>query len=745
MPELLQYIKPIIFRGLAFAGIILSQIPTVYAQEKQPLSLEAIFEEDIFHQYGISDIRWMNDGRHYTSVVPDDTAYYSHIMRHDARTAEVTDTLVNGARLIAGDEPYALVFDNYILSPDEQKVLFATEQESIYRRSSKAYYYIYDIAQRTFLALDNRGKQSYATFSPDGSKVAFVRNNNLFYVTLNNRQLHQVTDDGKSNSLINGSTDWVYEEEFGFAKAFHWSPDSEKIAFLSFDETKVKEYNMQRWNALYPEDYRFKYPKAGEQNSIVSLSIYHLDDDKTVKVDVGNETDMYIPRFRWTQNPDLLSFIRMNRLQNQMELLHTNAATGESKVILSENSDTYVDVEFNDNLIYLEDGKHFIMSSERSGFKHIYLYTMDGKEVRQITQGKWEVSELLGVDEKRDILYYTSTEVSPLERHVYVINRQGKKKRKLSQEHGTYGADFSPTFDYYIQKYSSAQQPLQVSLHQAPSGDLVQMLEENQELQDTLKRYQLSDKEFFTFRNSEDTLLYGYMIKPTDFNPSQEYPVLMYVYGGPGSQLVQDSWMRDRDYWHHCLTEQGYIVVCVDNRGTGGRGREFKHVTYRQLGKYEVQDQIDGARYLSRLPFVDPERIGIWGWSYGGYMSSLALFVGNDIFKTAIAVAPVTNWRFYDTVYTERYLQTPQLNAEGYDAYSPLSHAAGMKGNFLLVHGTGDDNVHVQNSLMLQDALIAAGKQFDSFFYPNRNHSIYGGNTRLHLFRMMTNFLEDNL
>jgi len=338
-----------------------------------------------------------------------------------------------------------------------------------------------------------------------------------------------------------------------------------------------------------------------------------------------------------------------------------------------------------------------------------------------------------------------STEESPLERHLYSVNLKGGKKRKLSGEPGTYTANFSPSYEYYIQNYSSYQQPLTISSHRAPSGALIKVLEQNQEVLDTLANYQIGTKEFFTFRNEQDTLLYGYMIKPADFSPSKEYPVLMYVYGGPGSQLVRNSWQGSRDYWFHYLAQQGYIVACVDNRGTGARGKAFKHATYGQMGKLEVQDQIAGAKYLSRLPFVNPDRIGIWGWSYGGYMSSLALFIGNDVFKAAIAVAPVTNWRYYDTIYTERFLSTPQLNPSGYDAYSPLSHVEKLEGKLLLIHGTGDDNVHFQNSVMLQNALIAANKQFDSFFYPNRNHGIYGGNTRMHLYRMMTHFLEDNL
>jgi dipeptidyl-peptidase-4 len=718
---------------------------SVLGQEKKPLSLEDIFEDQVFAEYRVSGINWMADGRYYTSVVPDETEYYEHIVRYDVTNGQVVDTLVNGGSLVPEGEPLALAYNDYALSQDEGKVLFATELEPIYRRSTRAYYYIYDIAQDTFRPLDKGGKQSYASFSPDASKVAFVRDNNLFYVDLGTNELHQVTTDGKFNELIHGSTDWVYEEEFGFAKAFYWSPDSKKIAYLTFDETNVTEYNMQLWSELYPNDYRFKYPKAGEDNSLVSLSVYHLEDNKTVRISAGDETDIYIPRVKWTHDPEVLSFVRMNRLQNRMELIHTNAGDGSAEVILSEAAETYVDIEYNDQFLYLEDGKHFLMTSERSGYKHIYLYQTDGTLKRQITRGKWEVSELLGADEKRGLIYFISTEESPLERHLYVIDLKGNKKRKLSQKAGTYQINFSPTFDYYIQEYSSASQPLTISIHRAPSGELIQVLEKNQELLEATEQYQMGNKEFFTFRNDADTLLYGYMIKPADFNPAKEYPVLMYVYGGPGSQLVRDAWQGGRDYWFHYLAQQGYIVACVDNLGTGGRGRNFKHITYGQMGKYEVQDQIAAARYLSRLPFVNPERIGIWGWSYGGYMSSLALFIGNDVFKSAIAVAPVTNWRFYDTIYTERFLSTPQLNPEGYDAYSPLSHVDKLKGNLLLIHGTGDDNVHFQNSVMLQDALIASGKQFDSFFYPNRNHGIYGGNTRMHLFRLMSNFIENKL
>ena len=711
----------------------------------QELTLEAIFADNLLQQETVSSIRWMDDGRYYTAQESEDTAYYQHILRYDITTGDVVDTLVNGRQLVPDDDTPALAYDDYELSPQEDKVLFATELEPIYRRSSKAYYYVYDQATGDFRPLAEGGKQSYATFSPDGTKVAFVRDNNLYYVTLADGTVTAVTQDGERNKLIHGSTDWVYEEEFGFVKAFYWSSESNQLAFISFDESAVEEYNMQMWGELYPRDDRFKYPKAGEANSKVSVAVYHLDDQTTTKMNVGSETDIYVPRVQWTADNNVLSIIRMNRLQNQLNILHADATTGTAEVVLTEQSDTYVDIGYNDDLTYLNDGQRFVYTSERDGYKHIYLYTVAGELVRQITQGNWEVSELVGIDEERDLVYYLSTEVSPLERQFYSISLEGKQKKRLSEEPGTHSVEFSPSYQYYVNRYSSLEHPLIVNLHEAPSGKLLRTLEDNQALQEAVAQYRWGTREAITVPVGDSVELNGYLIKPHDFDSTKQYPLLMYVYGGPGSQLVVNQWLGDREAWFHVLAQRGYLVACVDNRGTGGRGRDFSHVTYGQLGKYEVQDQIASARSLGARSYVDADRIGIWGWSYGGYMSSLALFLGNDVFKAGIAVAPVTSWRFYDTVYTERYLQTPQLNAEGYDAYSPLTHADKLRGNFLLIHGTGDDNVHFQNAVTLQNSLIAANKQFDSFYYPNRNHSIYGGNTRLHLFRMMTDFVTAKL
>ena len=713
----------------------------------QPLTLEAIFADGLMEQETVSSIRWMDDGRYYTAQESEDTAYYQHILRYDITTGQVVDTLVNGRQLVPkGDrETPALAYDDYQLSPAEDKVLFATELEPIYRRSRKAYYYVYDRTSGDFQPLADGGKQSYATFSPDGSRVAFVRDNNLYYVTLADGTVTPVTQDGQRNQLIHGSTDWVYEEEFGFVKAFYWSPQSDQLAYISFDESEVEEYNMQVWGELYPQDDRFKYPKAGEANSGVSVSVYHLADRSTTAMDIGSETDIYVPRVQWTTDNNVLSIIRMNRLQNRLDILHANATTGAASVALTEESDTYVDVGYNDDLTYLKDGKHFVYTSEQGGYKHIYLYTTSGELVRPITQGSWEVSELIGVDEERQRVYYLSTEVSPLERQLYSVSLKGTQKQRLSEEPGTHDVEFSPSYQYYVDRYSSLDHPLVVSLREAPSGERLRTLEDNQALQQEVSQYVWGSREAVTVPVGDSVTLNGYLIKPHDFDSTRQYPLLMYVYGGPGSQLVMNQWPSDREAWFHVLAQQGYLVACVDNRGTGGRGRDFSHMTYGQLGKYEVQDQIASARSLGQRPYVDANRIGIWGWSYGGYMSSLALFLGNDVFKMGIAVAPVTSWRFYDTVYTERYLQTPQLNAEGYDQYSPLTHVDKLRGNFLLIHGTGDDNVHFQNAVTLQNSLIAANKQFDSFYYPNRNHGIYGGNTRLHLFRMMTDFVTAKL
>jgi dipeptidyl-peptidase-4 len=570
-----------------------------------------------------------------------------------------------------------------------------------------------------------------------------VRDNNLFVKNLVNGEEKQLTSDGKNNEIINGCSDWVYEEEFSFAQAFYWSPDGKKIAFYKFNEKEVPEFSMTMFDGLYPIEYKYKYPKPGEKNAIVSIHVYDLAASSTKTVDIGTESDQYIPRIRWTQDANTLCVLRMNRYQNKVEYLLTNASTGATKTLMTEIDKYYVDIE-KEQLTFLNNGKQFINVSEKDGFNHIYLYDLSGKQIAQITKGAWEVTDIYGIDQKNGVVYYQSSESSPLQRDVYVIGFNGKGKRKISTQAGTNTASFSSNFNYYILANSSAKTPTYVSLH-TNKGAVIRVLEDNAKAKAKFAEYQLSSTEFFSLTTSEGVNLNGYMIKPADFDPNKKYPVFMYVYGGPGSQNVADSWSGSRNMWFNYLAQKDYIVACVDNRGTGARGAEFKKMTYQNLGHYETIDQIEAAKWFAKQSYVDGSRIGIWGWSYGGYMSSLCITKGADTFKMAIAVAPVTNWRFYDSIYTERYLRTPQENAKGYDENSPINFADKLKGKFLLIHGTADDNVHFQNSVMFSEALIQANKSFEQAYYPNKNHGIYGGNTTLQLYTKMTDFILNNL
>lgn len=722
------------------AGVVLwcalfsFSIPAL-AQEAKKVSLEDVFKKGTFSQKSVFGINWMKDGLYYSSLVERDG--YPAVVKINVSTGEEVGVLLDGSSL-------EIDFSSYSFNADETKALLATAVEPIYRRSSKGIYYVVDLATGQKQQLMGGEKISYATLSPDNTRVAFVKDNNLYITELSSQKVTRLTADGEANKIINGAADWVYEEEFSMAQAFKWSPDGKKIAFIRFDESEVPEFNMQTWGPLYPKDYRFKYPKAGGKNALVSIHVVDISSLAIQKMDAGTETDQYLPRLYWTQDSNQLAFIRLNRLQNQLDLLHANASTGKSKLILSEISKTYVDLDYNDDLQYLSDGNSFVRTSEQDGYKHVYHHRMDGSLIRQLTSGTWEVSSMVGIDEKAKKLYYVSTEASPLERNFYVIQLDGKGKKSLTPAKGSHTINMSPDFSYFIDYYTTAETPVKVTLYEA-SGKERKVLEDNRELRERMSRFALGKKEFFSFPTLDGTLLNGYLIKPADFDPNKKYPVLMYVYGGPGSQNVLNAWGGSRDFWHQHLAAEGYLVASIDNRGTGARGRDFKHATYANLGKLETIDQIEGAKYLAKMPFVDPTRIGIWGWSYGGYMSSLSLMIGHEVFKTAIAVAPVTTWRYYDTIYTERYLQTPQLNPAGYDNNSPITHVNKLKGNFLLIHGTGDDNVHFQNAVDLVNALIAANKQFESFYYPNRNHGISGGNTTWHLYTQMTDFLKRKL
>ncbi|NNF22286.1 MAG: S9 family peptidase [Saprospiraceae bacterium] len=700
------------------------------------ITLEKIWKNREFSNKRVPGFNFMKDGRHYSRLSD------NKILKYDLLNGEMVAELLNGQTL-KDKAGFNGTIRNYRFNNDESKIIIESESESIYRRSSKAYFHIYDIKSQVLQAVYEEDKVMYATLSPDGSKVAYVWNNNLYFLDLESEITTPITFDGKFNEIINGSADWVYEEEFSFAKAFFWSPDSKKIAFMRFDETEVPEFTMTNYtNDVYPEYVTFKYPKVGEKNALVSIHIYDIQNDKTLIADTNPGHEHYIPRIKWTKKENTLMIYRMNRHQNKLELLLADANNGATSVIVEENNEYYIDIT--DDIRFLENGDQFIWSSEKSGFNHLYLYNLEGREMRALTSGDFDVTRFYGVDEKNKRIYYQAAETSPMERQIYSVNLRGKDKVILTPQKGYNSAQFSSTFDFFVCTHSTINQAPSYKVYDRKMNP-VRVIEDNQELMKKASDVNVQNVEFFKFTTSENVELNGWMIKPDNFDPAIKYPVLMYVYGGPGSQQVTDSWKGYNYWWYQMLAKQGYVVACVDNRGTGGRGEEFKKMTYKNLGHYETIDQIEAASYLGSLGYTDQSRIGIFGWSYGGYMSSLCLFKGNEVFKAAIAVAPVTNWKWYDTIYTERFMRTEEENPDGYADNSPVNFVHKLKGNYLLVHGNADDNVHFQNTAEMANALISSNKQFDTYFYPNRNHGIYGDNARLHLYTKMTNFLNDKL
>ncbi|MGB2397383.1 MAG: S9 family peptidase [Flavobacteriaceae bacterium] len=708
-------------------------LQSVHAQD-HVLTNELIWNQT-FVQQSLESIHPLKSQSAYTVIKIDEVNQQSKIVLYDYATKTELAVLVDSSR--SAKIPF---FTAYSFSADEQKILLESNVEPIYRRSTRAEYWVYDRQTKQVNYLFG-GKVQQARFSPDGSKVAFVYQRNLFFKDLAQNSIEQLTFDG-SQHIINGLTDWVYEEEFGFVRAFDWNADGTVIAFMRFDETEVPEFSMDIYGSgLYQYPYRFKYPKAGENNATVSLHLYDLAKKQTSEIQLLDNKPYYIPRFEFTPQTNRLVVQTLNRLQNHLILWDLDIESKMAKVLLEEKSDTYVDVH--DNLRFLDRGD-FIWTSEKSGYNHLYHYTADGILKRQLTKGPWDVTTFYGVNSKTKEIYYASVEKSSIERVVYAIGLNGKRKRALTPEKGTNGVSFSADFEYYIHTYEDVNTPKVYSLKTTKNATLVREIENNAELKAKAKTYGFLTKEFSTIDINGETLNM-WMIKPKDFNPNKKYPLFMYQYSGPGSQKVANKWHDDRDLWHQLLAQKGYIVVCVDGRGTGFKGVDFKKVTYRQLTKYETQDQIAVAKKLSQLAYIDENRIGIWGWSYGGHMATNCILKGNDIFSLAIAVAPVTNWRFYDTIYTERFMRTPQENPSGYDLNSPLNYAHLLKGKYLLIHGSGDDNVHVQNSMRMVEALVQANKPFDLMIYPDKNHGIYGGNTHLHLYNKMTKFIENNL
>ena len=712
--------------------IIFIAISSLATAQKKDIALEEIWNGS-FSTERMNSLNSMN-GDFYSLLNFDRNTKSTTVDKYSYATLEKVETIVNSKDLSEINS-----FESYAFNNDETKILLGVDEESIYRHSSLGIFYAYDLASKSLQLIDKEKIQE-PTFSPDSKKVAYAKNNNIYIKNLETNEVVQVTSDGKKNEIINGICDWVYEEEFSFVRAFEWSADSKNIAFLRFDETEVPTFSMDIVGSeLYPTQQVFKYPKAGEKNSVVNLNIYNVSEGITTNINLGAYE--YIPRIKWTNNPEILSVITLNRHQNDLKLVAVNAVNFTSKVILNETDKAYVDIQ--DHLTFLTDNS-FIWTSEKDGFNHIYHYSKEGKLINQVTKGNWEVTNFFGINKKNNTVYYQSVEDGSINRTIYSVKLNGTAKKRLTNASGTNEASFSKNLNYFINTFSDANTPPVYTLHEGNGNQLKEILNNNK-LSQKLANYNTSKKDFFVL-STKNGNFNAWMIKPTNFDAAKKYPMFMTQYSGPGSQSVSNTWNSSNDYWYRHLAEKGYIIVCIDGRGTGFKGADFKKVTYKELGKYEVEDQIASAKELGKRPYVDANEIGIWGWSYGGFMSANCLFKGNDVFKMAIAVAPVTSWRFYDSIYTERYMQTPQENASGYDENSPLNFADFLKGNFLLVHGSGDDNVHVQNSMRLTNALIEANKPFDMAIYPDRNHGIYSGkNTRLHLYEKMTRFIEENL
>ena len=680
-------------------------------------------------------IRSMRNGEYYTVLEENKTFNTNSLVSYAYSNTLERKVLIDSNRF-----PEKNKISGYTFSNDEQKILLETLTDNIYRRSKQAIYWIYDIKTNLLEKLFDQKVQE-PLFSPDGSKVAYVYRRNLFIKNLELDIVKQITYDGDYQT-INGITDWVYEEEFGFVRAFDWSQDSNQIVYMRFDESNVPIFSMDVYgNQTYPFPYMFRYPKAGEENSKIELIIYNTSSQTKETIDFENETPYYIPRIQFIGGRHSLIIQTLNRHQNKLKLWRWNTKKKNLQLLLTEIDEAYVSI--NDDLKFIEDDG-FLWTSEKDGHKHIYHFDKDGKLINQVTQGDWEVTTIYNYNPKSKEIYFQSVEGSSIERGIYAIDISGRGKRKLQPTQGFNGATFSTNNSYYIHSYSDESTPPIYTLYETKKNRPIRQLMNNKSLIEKLESYNFSEKEFSTIQINGSELNM-WMIKPADFDANKKYPLLMFQYSGPGSQQVSNRWGDSRTLWHKDLANQGFIIACVDGTGTGFKGSKFKKSTYLNLVKYESLDQISAAKTLGELPYVDNNRIGIWGWSFGGHMATHCLLTGNDVFSFAIAVAPVTNWRFYDTIYTERFMRTPQENPEGYDLNSPINYADQLKGDFLIIHGSGDDNVHVQNTMRMVGALIQADKQFEWMIYPDKNHGISGGNTRKHLYTKMTNFIFKNL
>ena len=719
------------FFMLAFAVI-------AFGQAKK-ITVEKIWDDFYFYPRGVAGYTAMPKSDCYTVVKR------GGIERYSFATGELIDMLLSNAdleRLSGGTVDISKV-SGYEFTADESKIVLAIDEESIWRRSTLAFYYVYDIAAKTLtLVADTNTKLHFAVLSEDGTKVLFARDCDLFYQELATGKITQITRDGKPNAILNGYADWVYEEELDMSRAASWSPDGTKIAFLRFDESRVKEYNFALYDELYPTDFKYKYPKAGEDNSLVDVYIYDVAAKSLTKVDLGDNSNCYFPRVYWMPNSQDAVILKLNRHQDRLDFIRYNTATRQQDIVYTDQNDKWLDVT--DNYYFLSDNNSMIVTSERNGFNHIYKVTFGG-EIKQLTNGDWEVNEIQYVNEKKKLIYYLSNESGVLNRDLYVINFDGKKKQLLTKGDGWASTEFCPNGNYYRLQYSDLNTLPKYTINEK-SGKELRVLNDNKHVKETMDKYGFVNREIIHFTTEDGTELYGWMMKPANFDPNKRYPVMMNCYGGPGSQQVMNAYSSAQDLaFYQMLAQHGYISVCVDGRGTATRGDAFKKVIYQQMGKYEAIDQIAAANWLKKQPYVDGDRIGIWGWSFCGYLSALSLFRGDGAFKMAISVAPVTNWRYYDNIYTERFMRTPQENPDGYDLNSPTTYAKDLKGKYFLIHGTADDNVHFQNAMELVKALNEAGVEYDQFFFPNKNHFIMGGNTRTYLYNKLAKYILENL
>lgn len=709
-----------------------------FGQTKK-ITIEDIWNDFKFYPRGVAGYTAMPKSDYYTVIKR------AGIERYSFATGERVDMLLSNddlERLSNGAVNISKV-SGYEFSSDEKRMVIAVEEESIWRRSSLAFYYVYDLVNKTLtMVADTNTKLHFAFLSEDGSKVLFARDCDLFYQDMATGKITRITSDGKENAILNGYADWVYEEELDMSSAASWSPDGTKIAFLRFDESRVKEYNFALYDNLYPTDFKYKYPKAGEDNSLVDVYIYDVPAAQLTKIDLGDNSNCYFPRVYWLPNSTDAVVLKLNRHQNQLDFIRYNTVTKAQDIIYTDKNDKWLDVT--DDYYFLKDGKTMIVTSERDGFNHIYKVTLGG-EVKQLTSGKWEVNKIQYVNEAKKQIYYLSNESGVLNRDLYVVNFDGKKKALISSGDGWNQTVFSPNGNFYRNQYSNLN-TLPIYTIRDAKGKELRVLNDNQNVQNTMNEYGFVKREIISFTTADGTQLNGWMMKPANFDPNKKYPVMMNCYGGPGSQQVENAYQSAQDYaFYQMLAQHGYISVCVDGRGTATRGDEFKKIIYQQMGKYEAIDQIATANWLKTLPYVDGSRIGIWGWSFGGYLSALSMFRGEGAFKMAISVAPVTNWRYYDNVYTERFMRTPQENPDGYDMNSPTTYANQLKGKYLLIHGTADDNVHFQNAMELIKGLNEAGVEYDQFFFPNKNHFILGGNTRTYLYTKLAKYIMENL